>query len=787
MRDDDAAYDPRQDYLPDDDDHVIRRSSSKRKREAPPAPKFEDFSELVTLKPDHASKPVWVTPDKRIFLEAFHPVYEEATAFLIMIAEPVARPEFIHEYKITEHSLYAAAAVAKDADSILPALEEMSKNPVPHAVRDTIRKHMSRFGRVRLVLRDNKFFIESARPEALKRVLEYVHNKGYGDAIVGEAEAEKEAEREAEKEAEKSGEKEGEEGGDKAAPNFDEVLDSNADADGVVSLRLRSEYVEQVKELSLEIDYPLMEEYDYDADKSIPDLDANLRPNVSHRPYQEKALSKMFGNKRARSGIIVLPCGAGKTLTGISAAITVHKSVVVVCNTNVSAGQWRDEFCKWSTVDRERQVVMYTSSEMERLVRLARSADEGEDVLALPSGAFVLITTYSMLGYTGRRQALSEVFFGRIRARDWGLLVLDEVHGVPAESFRRIMSQIKSHAKLGLTATLVREDDKIKDLNYLVGPKLYEANWMDLTRAGYLSKVRCVEVWCPMTKEFYREYLRRGSRDKDNYFYVLNPNKFRMCEYLMRTHEARGDKILIFCDAIKPMEIYARRLQRPFIYGKVKEAERQELLDRFRSEPHERTLFISRVGDTSIDLPMATVIIQVNFFGNSRRQEAQRLGRILRPTPNSPKGSSAYFYTLVSADTCEMYHSAGRQQYLVDQGYTFKVANHLVEHAERERLRDNRESALPDKEAERGLIKEIDRAIRREDEEKRLRAEERVHRRNAAGAAAPRARMTDFRVREGASMGALSGAGTGQYQAYEVGGGDADAVLDIYQDDMEHW
>jgi DNA excision repair protein ERCC-3 len=260
------------------------------------------------------------------------------------------------------------------------------------------------------------------------------------------------------------------------------------------------------------------------------------------------------------------------------------------------------------------------------------------------------------------------------------MLLMDEVHVVPAKMFSMVTKMVSAHTKLGLTATLVREDDLIEDLNFLVGPKLYEANWMDLQQAGHLAAVQCNEVWCPMTPEFFSEYLSCSSGAKQKMLFWLNPNKFRACEFLVRYHERQRDKIIIFSDSIFALRMYAQKLGAPFIDSKCSDEEKEVYLQRFRRDPKCRTILLSRVGDTSIDLPDANVIIQVSSHFGARRQEAQRLGRILRPkTHNDTSDFNAFFYSLVSCDTKEMLFSAKRQQFLVDQGYAFRVITGLEE------------------------------------------------------------------------------------------------------------
>lgn len=276
-----------------------------------------------------------------------------------------------------------------------------------------------------------------------------------------------------------------------------------------------------------------------------------------------------------------------------------------------------------------------------------------------------------MLAYSGKRSYEAQKVMDAINNKTWGLIVLDEVHVVPATMFRRVVS-VNHITKLGLTATLVREDDKIEDLNFLIGPKLYEADWQDLSAQGHIAQVLCLEVWCKMTGEFYREYLNATMR-KRRVISVMNPTKFQICDWLIRKHESKGDKIIVFSDNVFALQKYAIHLNKPFIYGPTGQAERMRILKQFQTNPKINTIFLSKVGDTSIDFPEATCLIQISSHFGSRRQEAQRLGRILRAKKRNDPGFKVYFYSLISQDTDEMFYSAKRQQFLVDQGYAFKV------------------------------------------------------------------------------------------------------------------
>ena len=427
-----------------------------------------------------------------------------------------------------------------------------------------------------------------------------------------------------------------------------------------VSFEVEPDKLEVLQRRTMELDFPLLAEYDFRRDNRNPDINIDLKPMAILRPYQEKALRKMFGNGRARSGIIVLPCGAGKSLVGVTSVCTVRKKAIVLCNSGVSVEQWKQQFKMWSTAD-DQMICRFTSDAKDK-----------------PMGCGILITTFNMITHTQKRSWEAEQTMKWIQEQEWGIMVLDEVHAIPAKMFRRVLHQVQAHSKLGLTATLVREDDKIADLNFLIGPKLYEANWLELSHEGYIAKVQCAEVWCKMSPEFYREYLSLGSMKK-MLLCVMNPNKFRATQFLIKYHERRNDKIIVFSDNVFALKHYATILKRPFIYGPTSQSERIQIIQNFKYNPKVSTIFVSKVADTSFDLPEANVLIQISSHGGSRRQEAQRLGRILRAKKGVVVDTyNAYFYTLVSTDTAEMSYSRKRQRFLVNQGYAYKVVTNLT-------------------------------------------------------------------------------------------------------------
>ena len=652
-------------------DHVSKENEAKLNG-------LSNFSYLQ-LKPDHENRPLWIDGKKaRITLESFSPLFSQAQDFLTTIAEPLSRPEFLHEYALTCHSLYAAVSVGLAPQDIIRSLDKLTKTPLPDEIKDFILVCTRAFGKVKLVLKYNHYFLETQDSQVLQKLVQDEVIKNHmmeGDGVIRTENAPtmgglvipgtKDAAGVKQAQAPAPDRPVDEEGPAKeddiyATLRADDDDDENDEvAQRIHSVEIPKDGVEAVQRRCLEMGYPVLEEYDFHNDQVNANLDIDLKPNTSIRSYQEKSLSKMFSNGRARSGIIVLPCGAGKTLVGITAACTIRKGIVILCTSSMSVVQWRNEFLKWSNINPS-DVAIFTSDHKEKFSR----------------NTGIIVSTYSMVTQTRSRSYDAQKMMDFMQSREWGLMILDEVHVVPASIFRKVTHSIATRSKLGLTATLLREDDKITDLNFLIGPKLYEANWMELADQGHIAKVQCAEVWCPMTTEFYQEYLRESSR-KRALLYIMNPRKFQACQFLIDYHEKRGDKVIVFSDNVFALKAYALKLKKFYIYGGTPQQERLRVLENFQHSELVNTIFLSKIGDTSLDLPEATCLIQISSHYGSRRQEAQRLGRILRAKRRNDEGFNAFFYSLVSKDTQEMYYSSKRQAFLVDQGYAFKVITHL--------------------------------------------------------------------------------------------------------------
>merc|ERR1719229_2240121 len=598
-----------------------------------------------------------------------------------------------------------AVSVGLQTDDIIEYLTRLSKTAIPKGIVEYIRMCTLSYGKIKLVLKRNRYFVESNHPDCLQKLLKdpviqdcrlrSSHTTAVGDeaeaadtdGLIREERAKMtaiqfsstqtlNAQNPSQTEPNQPPSAPAATGtnGDALVPDdistFYQKLDAEDDDDEeggeggkntikTVSFEVDQEKLETLQKRTMELDYPLLAEYDFRHDTVNPDINIDLKPLAVLRPYQEKSLRKMFGNGRARSGVIVLPCGAGKSLVGVTACCTVRKKAIVLCNSGVSVEQWKQQFKMWSTAD-DSMICRFTSDAKDK-----------------PMGCSILVTTFNMITYTQKRSWEAEQTMKWIQEQEWGIMVLDEVHTIPAKMFRRVLTQVQSHTKLGLTATLVREDDKIADLNFLIGPKLYEANWLELQKEGFIARVQCAEVWCPMTPEFYREYLTIKSMKK-MLLCVMNPSKFRAAQFLIKYHEKRGDKTIVFSDNVYALKHYATALHRPYIYGPTSQSERIQILQNFKYNTKVNTIFVSKVADTSFDLPEANVLIQISSHGGSRRQEAQRLGRILRAKKGTvAEEFNAFFYTLVSQDTVEMQYARKRQRFLVNQGYAYKVVVRL--------------------------------------------------------------------------------------------------------------
>ncbi len=553
--------------------------------------------------------PVIVQGDKSVLLEANNDHYQEARDVLARFAELIKSPEYVHTYRITPLSLWNAASAGLSADEILEGLERYSKYPVPDNVRTDIAEYVSRYGRVRLIARDGQLLLVS---DDAPLIIELSRHKAL-------------------------------------APSITRALDAH-------TLLMDRGRRGHIKQALVNIGYPAEDLVGYVPGEA---LTIRLREvtgggqTFALRHYQQEAADVFYagGAANAGSGVVVLPCGAGKTMVGMAVMDQMQCSTLIITPSTVAARQWIDELLDKTTLT-EDQIGEYTG-----LTKEIRP---------------VTITTYQTLTYRKRGTKkrglpLLEEFphFQLFNERDWGLIMYDEVHLLPAPVFR-ITAELQTRRRLGLTATLVREDGLEEDVFSLIGPKKYDVPWKDLERQGWIATADVAEVRIPLPPDVRMEYVLAPQRQKHR-IASENPDKLRILDELLRKHP--HDQVLIIGMYLDQLVEVQRRYGYPLITGKTAVRERQRLFQQFRD--HEiRCLIVSKVGNFAIDLPDASVMVQISGTFGSRQEEAQRLGRILRPKEN---GYLAHFYTLVSRDTDDQDYSANRQLFLTEQGYQYTI------------------------------------------------------------------------------------------------------------------
>jgi superfamily II DNA or RNA helicase/uncharacterized membrane protein YgcG len=445
-----------------------------------------------------------------------------------------------------------------------------------------------------------------------------------------------------------------------------------------------------VKEKAYENGMPIIDEYSFVLDTSTledeieapPDVirmkkvPVVLTPNTRVRDYQSMSCSKLYWDSfRCHSGILILPCGAGKTLIGITAFATLQYPTIIFCQSTLAATQWTEQIKNWTNLS---QTAVSALTSMHK--------DRNPD-------AEVVVTTYAMFaGDDTKRNSDSKRLIDRIRKREWGLMILDEVHQAPADTFRLVTANLICHLKLGLTATLVREDAKVAMLPSLVGPTLFELDVSTLRKRDHIAPIECHEIRLPFTPYWKDHYTHptepfwssTGSKSAvvKELLFTTNPNKMLACMTLIKKHLQLKHKIVIFCDDLIGLDCYSRILGSidqsrpcPVIQGSTPEVEKERIVKEFRDAQHGDWLLFSKVGDMSIDLPEARVLIQIAAAQGSRMQEGQRVGRIQRRYPGK---EMAYAYSLVSGESqAELGFALRRRHYLEEHGYA--VTMHEME------------------------------------------------------------------------------------------------------------
>ncbi len=542
-----------------------------------------------------ADGPLIVQSDRTVLLEVAHPDAESARHELAIFAELERAPEHIHTYRITRLGLWNARAAGHTAEDMLDTLDRWTRFPVPPSVSIDIRETVGRYGRL-VIERDTVPGVEEPalvlRSTDAAVLAEVTKNKRIQPLLVGH-------------------------------PSPDTyVIDAWARG--------------QIKQELLKIGWPAEDFAGYTPGTPHP---IDLAEQDWHlRPYQRQAVDAFTDGG---SGVVVLPCGAGKTLVGAGAMADTKTTTLILVTNTVSARQWRDELLK------------RTSLTPEEIGEYSGQAKEVKPVT---------IATYQIL--TAKRKG-QYAHLALLDALDWGLIVYDEVHLLPAPVFK-LTADLQARRRLGLTATLVREDGREGDVFSLIGPKRFDAPWKEIESQGFISPAACYEVRVDLPAGERLEYA--AAADDERYRLAATaPVKIGVVKDLVARHA--GEQILVIGQYLDQIDEIAQALDAPQITGATPVDEREELYQGFR-EGQIPVLVVSKVANFSVDLPEASVAIQVSGSFGSRQEEAQRLGRLLRPKQS---GNTASFYTLIARDTIDQDFAQNRQRFLAEQGYSYTI------------------------------------------------------------------------------------------------------------------
>ncbi|CAM3835202.1 DNA repair helicase XPB [Tsukamurella ocularis] len=538
--------------------------------------------------------PLIVQSDKTLLLEVDHESADAARAAIAPFAELERAPEHVHTYRVTPLALWNARAAGHDAEQVVDALVNYSRYPVPQPLLVDVVDTMSRYGRLQLVKHPaHGLTLVSLDRAVLEEVLRHK----------------------------------------KIAP----MVGARIDDDTVV---VHPSERGHLKQLLLKVGWPAEDLAGYVDGESHPiTLDTDSNP-WELRDYQKIAADSFW---LGGSGVVVLPCGAGKTMVGAAAMARAQATTLILVTNTVAGRQWK------------RELLARTSLTEEEIGEYS-----GEKKEIRP----VTIATYQVLTRKSKGEYKNLDLFD---SRDWGLMIYDEVHLLPAPVFR-MTADLQSRRRLGLTATLVREDGREGDVFSLIGPKRYDAPWKDIEAQGWIAPADCVEVRVTLTENQRMQY---ATAEPDERYQMCStaPTKIAVVKSILERH--KGAPTLVIGAYLDQLEQLGHELDAPVITGAVKNKEREALFDRFRAGEIS-TLVVSKVANFSIDLPEASVAVQVSGTFGSRQEEAQRLGRLLRPKHD---GGTAHFYSVVSRDTLDADYAAHRQRFLAEQGYAYRIVD----------------------------------------------------------------------------------------------------------------
>jgi DNA excision repair protein ERCC-3 len=545
--------------------------------------------------------PLIVQRDRTLLLEVRHPLFDEVRDRLASFAELVKSPEYIHTYRLTPLSLWNAAASGVTVEEVIDVLTRYSKFELPSSLLDQVRDWMSRYGKIQLRRTGSELTI-GCRDRLLWKALIHM-------------------------------------------PEVRELgLKTLDDTTAVIDPAWRG----KVKQLFLRMGYPVEDIAGYSEGKA---LEVALRDRsrsgdpFTLRSYQRDAADAFyrFGSVYGGNGVLVLPCGAGKTIVGLAAMARVKRETLILTPNATSVRQWVREILDKTDLP-EACVGQYT----------------GEKKQVAP----VTVATYQILTHRTDQHA-PFTHMRLFEERDWGLIIYDEVHLLPAPVFRAT-ADLQAKRRLGLTATLVREDGREEDVFSLIGPKKYDVPWKVLESKGWIAEAVCTEIRTPMPPAIRQQYACAQKRHRYR-IAAENPSKVAVLRDILRRHA--DEPVLIIGQYLSQLKEIARELAAPLITGRLAQRERDQLYERFR-QGEIPVLVVSKVANFAIDLPDAGVAVQVSGSFGSRQEEAQRLGRILRPKQGK---NQAHFYHIVSRDTVDQEMAMHRQLFLVEQGYRYTI------------------------------------------------------------------------------------------------------------------
>lgn len=554
-------------------------------------------------------RPAVVQSDGTILLEVYSPAYEEARDSLMRFSDLVKSPEYIHTYMISPLSLWNAAACSLTPDDVMEGLARFSRYTVPDNIKTYIRDTMGKFGVVRLVRRGEDLVLTCSDPFVFEEIRR----------------------------------------SDKARPFVREII---SDESLIVEPYSRG----SMKHALIKMGYPCEDlagyvEGDYLACTLTPETKQG-RP-FALRPYQLAARDSFWagGTARGGSGVIVLPCGAGKTVVGMGVMELAATKTLILTTNVVALRQWIAELL--DKTDLPENAVKEYSGDVKEI-------------------GPVTVTTYQVLIHRRRGEKDEYPHFSLFDQRNWGLIIYDEVHLLPAPVFR-ITAGLQARRRLGLTATLVREDGREDEVFSLIGPKKFDKPWKELEEQNWIAQAHCSEIRVDMSAEDRLAYAVAEERDKYR-IAATNVNKMPLVQEIARRH--REDQVLIIGQYLDQLETLADILGAPLLCGQTPNREREALYGQFK-EGKLKVLVVSKVANFAVDLPDANVAVQVSGTFGSRQEEAQRLGRILRP---KPQGGRAVFYSLVTRNTKDQEFSQKRQLFLTEQGYKYTIweAQHFM-------------------------------------------------------------------------------------------------------------